>query len=76
MVPCIETPKDTDDLYMPIGQIIARRIKFNVKELNVVNLTKSKDEKKNQVKKLIKKMTVSLHMIVCWLLKFWSILND
>ena len=42
---------------MPIGQVIAQRIKSNVKELHVVDLTKSKDDKQNQVKKLKNKMT-------------------
>ena len=36
LIPRIETPQDEDELHNPIGSTIANRIKYGIKELNVV----------------------------------------
>ena len=39
LIPYIETPMDDSELHAPsIGQLIAERIKYNVRELNIVTL--------------------------------------
>ena len=62
LVPQIETPQDDSELHVQsIGQLIAERIKYKVKNLNIV----VNDEKKakamsiemNEARKLIQKMT-------------------
>ena len=40
LMPRIETPQDDSDLYLPIGQLIAERIKYKVKELGIVTSAK------------------------------------
>ena len=68
LIPRIETPQDGSELHMPIGQLIAERIKYNIKELDVITLNESvlSDDNgnisnvniwKEEMKKLIQKMT-------------------
>ena len=39
LIPRIETPQDDDELHNPIGATIANRMKYGIKELNVVQLS-------------------------------------
>ena len=63
LVPRIETPLDNSEHYSPsVGQLIAERVKYKISELNVVSIQErditSEDENmKNEVRKLIQKMT-------------------
>ena len=67
-VPQIETPRDDSELHCPIGQLIAERIKYGVKDLNAVAvdypwqtepiwLGDKLAELKKELKKLIQEMT-------------------
>ena len=62
LIPRIETPQDQSELHVPIGQLIAKRIKYNIKNHAIVVFNKSNtltDEHKaeNQVRELIQEMT-------------------
>ena len=70
LIPRIETPQDDSELFLPIGQLIAERIKYKVKELDIVVLeenlmdsvaTLERDDghqlKKREIRKLIQRMT-------------------
>ena len=59
LVPRIETPLHNSELHAPsIGQLIAERIKYQVKELNIVIYdTLIGETQETEIKKLIKKMT-------------------
>ena len=58
LIPRIETAKDYSERHLPIGQLIAERIKYNVQELDivVVNFEQS-DFRIIEIKELIRKMT-------------------
>ena len=54
LIPHIETPMDDSELHVPsIGQLIAERMKYNVKELNIVKI----GGKQQKLKGLISWMT-------------------
>ena len=70
LIPRIETLQDDSELYLPIGQLNAERIKYKVKELSVVSFNESAsgfsgtteiavmlDPWTKEMKKLIQKMT-------------------
>ena len=38
LIPHIETPQEDSELFLPIGQLIAERIKYKVEELDVISL--------------------------------------
>ena len=44
LIPRIETPQEDSELHQPIGQLIAERIKYKVKELNIVIVEEGKKE--------------------------------
>ena len=56
LVPQIETPMDHSELHVPIGSLIAERIKYKVQELNIV-VTKDERDVVGKVKNLIREMT-------------------
>ena len=56
LIPQIETPMDHSELHVPIGSLIAERIKYKVPELNVVVTTHDRDTV-GKVKNLIREMT-------------------
>ena len=62
LVPRIETHRDNDDLFTPIGQIIATKMKLDVNELAVVKVEEShiisvEQSIRTEIKHLIQKMT-------------------
>ena len=61
LVPRIETPQEVSELHLPIGQLIAERIKYKVKELDIVVLHESTANntslRKHEIRKLIQMMT-------------------
>ncbi len=52
--PKIETPQEDSELSMPIGQLLAERIKYKVPELNVVV---TRNDAHDPIRRLIKQMT-------------------
>ena len=62
LVPQIETPQDNSELHVQsIGQLIAERIKYKVKNLNIAvndeKKAKAMSSEMNEARKLIQKMT-------------------
>ena len=60
LIPRIETPQEDSELHHPIGQLIAERIKYKVKELDIVVSAEPTagacDSWKNEMRKLIQRM--------------------
>ena len=58
LVPHIETPRDHSELHVPIGSLIAERIKYKVPELNIVTIEKDINlNTTSKIKRLIREMT-------------------
>ena len=66
LLPRIETPHNDSELYIPIGKFIAERIKYEVKELNIVVIDNDNENISNggknlnipnEMRKVIQKMT-------------------
>ena len=63
LIPCIETPQDDSELYHPIGQLIAERIKYNVPELEIVTTeaistaASFREKTEHSLRELVRQMT-------------------
>ena len=63
LIPRIETPREDSELHAPsVGQLIAERMKYNIKELRVINTDNMESKvatspRTNEAKLLIAKMT-------------------
>ena len=61
MVPRIETPNDDSELHAPIGRIIAERIRYKKKPLDVI----PEDKKGSLFTALFSKLTVGYLCVCC-----------
>ena len=63
LIPQIETPQDNSECHQPIGQLLAERIKYNVKQREIVVFREIKPDAalamkvEHDTKELIQKMT-------------------
>ena len=66
LVPRIETPRNDIEQHSPVGQLITERIKYRVKELNIVVIDNDNENMgdsgknlniPNEIRKIIQKMT-------------------